>query len=226
MLKAPSQTTVLQSSNSDDSSAPIDLAKPMHLIFDTHYVPPGFYVRLLATVVRNPHCQVLFQQINRFTVTVAYQEVDEITLREHPESIEIQVSRAAQGGSHAPPFYHVCQDILTMIQASIIEVHEWLPGVSVSTAFVCSACSNRSYNRMHYVLYYLWHNHPEVPRHFVKFDRDTLSTTTVRCQNEKLQVLGQCQSQQYWLKLQEKTSPHSGIYVAVSYIYLARLIEI
>ena len=190
MLKAPSQTTVSQSSNSDEISAPIHVAKTMHLIFDTHYVPPGFYVRLLATVARNPHCRVLFQQINRFTVTVAYQAVDEITLREHPDSIEVQVTRATQGGPNVPPFHQVCQDTLTLIEGSMIEVHKWLPGVSVSTAFVCSTCS------------------PEVPKHFVRFDRNT---TTVRCQYENLQTLDQCSSQQYWLKKQEQSSPHSGI---------------
>ena len=191
MLKAPSQTTLPQSSNSDESSAP--MAKPMHLVFDTHYVPPGFYVRLLATVVGNPHCQVLFKQINRLTVTVTYQTVYEITLREHPDSIEVQVTRAAQEALNVPPFSQVCQDILTMIEASIIEVREWLTGVSVSTAFVCSTCFQ------------------EVPKHFVRFDRDTLTTSTVRCQNEELQVLGQCQLQQYWLKMQEESSPHSGM---------------
>ena len=191
MLKAPSQSTLTQSLNSDESSAP--MAKPMHLVFDTHYVPPGFYVRLLSAVVRNSHCRVLFQQINRFTVTVTYQAVDEITLSEHPDSIEVQVTRAAQGVLNVPPFRQVCQDILMMMEASIIEVHKWLPGVSVSTAFVCSTCS------------------PEVPKHFVRFDRDTLTTSTVRCQKEKLQVLGQCRSQQYWLIMQKQSSPHSGM---------------
>ena len=195
MLKAPSQTTLPQSSNSDESSAP--MAKPMHLIYDTHYVPPGFYVRLLAAVVGNPHCRVLFRQINRFAVTVTYQAVDEITLSEHPDSIEVQVTRAAQGVLNVPPFGQVCQDILMMIEASIIEVHKWLPGVSVSTAFVCSTCF------------------PEVPKHFVRFDRDTLTTSTVRCQNKKLQVPGRSQSQQYWLKMQEQSSPHSGLSLLV-----------
>ena len=190
MLKAPSQNTVSQSSNSDETSAPIHVAKPMHLIFDTHYVPPGFYVRLLATVARNPHCRVLFRQINRSTITIAYQVVDEIMVREHPDSIEVQVTRTTQGGSHVPPFHQVCQDTLTLIEESMIEVHKWLPGVSVSTAFVCSTCS------------------PEVPKHFVRFDRNT---TTVRCQYENLQTLDQCQSQQYWLEKQEQSSPHSGI---------------
>ena len=190
MLKAPSQTTVTQSSNSEETSAPIHTAKPMHLIFDTHYVPPGFYVRLLATVARNPNCRVLFQQINRFTVTVAYQEVDEITLREHADSIEVQVSRNAQGGLHVPPFHQVCRNILLNIETSIIKVRKWLPGVSVNTAFVCSTCC------------------PELPKHFVKFDLDTLTTTTVRCKNEKLQELGQ---QQNWLKMPKQSSPNSGI---------------
>ena len=186
MLNTPSQATVPQSSNSDGTSAPINTAKPMHLIFNTHYVPPGFYVRLLAAVARNSHCQVLFQHINRSTVTVAYQEVDEITLREHPDSIEVLVTRAAKGELSTPPFPQVCRDILIMIKSSIIEVYVWLPGVSVSTAFVCSTCS------------------PEVPYHFVGFHQDTLTTSTVRCQKEKLQVLGQCPLQQYWLKQQEQ----------------------
>ena len=193
MLKAPSQTTVTQSSNSEETSAPIHTAKPMHLIFNTHYVPPGFYVRLLATVARNPNCRVLFQQINRTTVTVAYQEVDEIMLREHTDSIEVQVTRTAQGGLHVLPFHQVCRDTLMLMEASIIEVHKWLPGVSISTAFVCSNC------------------HPKVAKHFVKFGKATLTTTTVRCQKEKLQTLGQCQLQQYWLKKQEQSSPHSGM---------------
>ena len=191
MLKAASQTVVPPPSNSDEH-APIHMAKPMHLIFDTQYVPPGFYVRLLATVAENRDCRVLFQQINRFTVTVLYQEVDKVTLREHPDSIEVQVSRVVQGGSHVPPFNQVCRDILMMIEGSIIEVEKWLPGASVSTAFVCSTCS------------------PEQPKHFAKFDVDTLTTTTVQCQKEKFQVLGQCPLQQYWLKNQEQNSTYSG----------------
>ena len=183
MLNAPSRATVPQSSNSDEPSVPIDVAKSMHLVFNTHYVPPGFYVRLLAAVARNTHFRVLFRQISRSTVTIAYQEVDEIALTEHPDSIEILVTRPTEGAS---PFPQVCRDILIKIQAAIIEVYEWLPGVSVSTAFVCSTCS------------------PEVPYHFVEFDQDTLTTSTVRCQNEKLQVLGQCPLQQYWLKPQEQ----------------------
>ena len=192
MLKAPSCD---EPSKADKSSekAPIYMAKAMHLIFDTQYVPPGFYVRLLASVARNPYCQVLFQQINRFTTTVAYQEVDEIILREYPDSIEVQVTRAAQGGPDVPPFQQTCQDILRMTEESIIKVHEWLPGVSVSTAFVCSTCS------------------PAEQKHFVRFNRDTLTTDTVRCQHEKKQVLGQCPLQQYWLKLQEERLTYSGI---------------
>ena len=189
MLNAPSQTSVLQSSNSDETS---HMAEPMHLIFDTHYVPPGFYVRLLAAVAKNSCCQVLFQQINRFTVSVAYQVVDKITLREHPDSIEVQVTRGAQKFD-VPPFTQVCQNIFMMIEQSISEVEKWLPGVCVSTAFVCSTCS------------------PKQPKHFVKFGKDSLTTTPVRCQHEKVQVLGQCKSQQYWLKMQEQRSTHSGI---------------
>ena len=185
---------------SSDSTAPhspshVASTKPMHLIFNTHYVPPGFYVRLLAAVAKNPHCRILFKQINRFTVTFAYQEVDEITVREHTDSIEVQIIRAAQGGPHVPFFPQVCRDTLTLINTSVQEVFKWLPAVSVNTAFVCSSCSS------------------ELPRHFVTFHKDTLITTTVRCQQEKLQQLGLCQSQKCWLNVHvhEQSSSYSGM---------------
>ena len=185
---------------SSESTAPhsprhVASAKPMHLIFDTHYVPPGFYVRLLAAVAKNPHCQILFKQINHFIVTFAYQEVDEITMRENTDSIEVQITRAAQGGPHVPLFPRVCRDTLTLINTSVQDVFTWLPAVSVNTAFVCSSCSS------------------ELPRHFVTFDKDTLITTTVRCQEEKLQQLGLSQSQKCWLKVHEQSSPYSGMHM-------------
>ena len=166
-------------------STNVHTAKPMHLIFNTRYIPPGFYVRLLASIAKHEDCTILFEQSSRYAVTFDYQEVDEITMREHNDSIEVQVTRAAQGGPHVPPFHRVCRNILGCINTSIQEVYMWLPGVSVNTAFICSSCSS------------------DLPTHFVLFNQDALTTTTVRCQKKKRQQLGQLQSQQYWLNMQE-----------------------
>ena len=165
-------------------------AKPIHLIFNTHYVPPGFYVRLLASVAKNSHCRILFEQINRYTVTFAYKVLDFITVREHTDSIEVLVTRSTQKGSQVPPLAQVCRDILELINASVEEVYTWLPGVSVTTAFVCSNCSSK------------------VPRHFVIFEQDNL---TALCQKEKVQHLGQFPSQQCWLTPQDIISSQSGM---------------
>ena len=165
-------------------------AKPIHLIFNTGYVPPGFYVRLLASVAKSSHCRILFEQINRYTVTFAYKVLDFITVREHTDSIEVLVTRSAQEGSHVPPLSEVCRETFELINASVEEVYTWLPGVSVTTAFVCSNCSSK------------------VPRHFIIFGQDNL---TALCQMEKVQHLGQFPSQQFWLKPQETTPSPSGM---------------
>ena len=164
--------------------------KPIQLIFNTHYIPPGFYVRLLASVTKSSHCRILFEQINRHTVTFGYKVRNFITVREHTDSIEVRVTHPVQKESHVPPLSQVCRDILELINTSVEEVYTWLPGVSATTAFVCSNCSSK------------------IPRHYIIFEQDTL---TALCQMEKVQHLGQFPSQQFWLKPQETTSSPSGM---------------
>ena len=183
MLEAPSESIPYHSPSHLSTDA--HTAEPMHLVFHTHYVPPGFYVRLLASIAIHEGYEIVFEQTNRYAVTFDYQEVYEITMREHTDSIEVQVTRAAQGGPHVPPFHRVCRVILELMNTSIQEVYMWLPSVSVKTAFVCSSCSS------------------DLPKHFVLFDQDALTTTIVRCQKKERQQLGRLQSQNYWLNIQE-----------------------
>ena len=191
MLDPPTES--IPSHLPSPSSTSVHTAEPMHLIFNTHYVLPGFYVRLLASIAKHPHCHIIFEETNRFAVTFDYEEVDEITVREFTYSIELQVARATQGGPHVPPFHRVCQEVLKLTNTSIHEVYTWLPAVSVKTAFVCSSCSS------------------DLPRHFVTFNEDASTTTTVRCQEKKRQQLGSSQSKQYWLKPQETIMSSSGM---------------
>jgi len=186
MLETPSESTPYHSPSHLSTDA-THTAKPMHLIFNTHYVPPGFYVRLIASIAKHKGCTIVFEQSNRYAVTFDYQEVDEIIVREHADSIEVRVTRAAQGGPHVPSFHRVCRDFLELLNTSIQEVNIWLPSVSVNTAFVCSSCSS------------------DPSKHFVIFYQKTSTTTTVRCQKKKRQQLGRFQSQKYWLSIQETT---------------------
>ena len=185
MLDAPSES--IPCHFPFQRSTDVHTTEPMHLILNTHYVPPGFYIRLLASIAKHEDCNIVFEQSSRYTVTFDYQEVDEITMRERSDSIEIQVTRVAQGGPHVPPFHRVCRNVIKLVNDSIKEVNIWLPSVSVSTAFVCSCCSS------------------DLPRHFVTFDQGALTTTTVKCQKNKRQQLGQLQSQKYWLNIPETT---------------------
>ena len=66
----------------------------LHLIFNTHYTPPGFFVRLVAAFSNNQTTSTK-PTIYRNSVTFAYGEdrLDEITFYESEESIQVDVIR-------------------------------------------------------------------------------------------------------------------------------------
>lgn len=169
-------------------------AEPVHLVFDTQYVPPGFFVRLL--VVLNRNCKLLYsKKLDRYTVTVAYEDVNEITLKEHSESIVVEVIRVTEGGLHVPDFPTSCRKILELLDRSITEIHKWLPSVRMNTAFECKHC--------------------RTPRHFAIFDQSTPSSH-LRCQKHK--IYSPTTQQKYWLK--PVGEQHSALDSRVSFYIL------
>ena len=168
-------------------------AEPLHLTFNTHYVPPGFFVRVVTSLAKSQQCDVLFDMCDRGSVVYAYGEVDEFEVKEGGDSIVIHVIRCLQGGS-VPSFAHVCQAIKQLLIDSIDEVSGWFPYVKVTTAFRCKTCK------------------PQDQRgagHCVNFDSATLTTSCLRCQ--KNVRFFPTTEQQYWLKQVGKV--HPGYYM-------------
>ena len=73
-------------------------AAPIHLLFNTYYVPPGFFPRLITTLVNNDKFRVSFEErVYRDRITLFYGnahcEIDEVTLTKCSSSIMVEIVR-------------------------------------------------------------------------------------------------------------------------------------
>ena len=144
-------------------------SSPLHIIFETNYTPPGFFIRLIASLSkhpkfrvdleRNPHCN---------NITILYgdksAQVDEITISESLSSICIQVLRVMK--SNEQTFDDVVKDIHIALLCAIEEVKQFFPSnTTTQLAFHCEeeSCVGR-------------------PQHFISIENHYLPSSTARCQ--------------------------------------------
>ena len=120
---------------------------PLHLIFNTNYLPPGFFVRLVTVISTDSKCQVDFKtKIYRNAISFFYgrrgEQVDKLTVKENKFSVHIQVQRLTTRSKKGVTFIHSCHEIMKMLQKAILKVQEWLPGIDVGFALECHKCTD------------------------------------------------------------------------------------
>ena len=145
-------------------------SSPLHIIFDTNYTPPGFFIRLIASLSkhpkfrvdlkRNPHCD---------NITILYgdksAEVDEITISESLTSICIQVLRVK---SNEQTFDDVVKDIHMALLCAIEEVKQWFTSNTTTHEQLAFHCEEKSC--------------VGCPQHFISIENHYLPPSTARCQ--------------------------------------------
>ena len=63
----------MQDSTPKSRDPVMKMSSPLHLIFSTQYVPPGFFTRLATTLTKEPKCEPLFEHnVYRNKITFAY----------------------------------------------------------------------------------------------------------------------------------------------------------
>ena len=141
---------------------------PLHLVFSTNYLPPGFFTRFSAILSKNPKFEVLFDEIChnkiRYAYGMEYERAEEITIFERVLSVQVDVEHV--NGNGYQEFFNSCREILEQIRSCSDEVLKWLPGIKMSVALQCHQC-------------------PEVPTHFTVLPT-SLSTQRpkLRCQRD------------------------------------------
>ena len=156
----------LSSQTADSTTKAVKKSSPLHLTFNTWYVPPGFFTRFATTVFMESKCLLLFNRgVFRNKMTFAYgnaDRIDEFTIFEHSSSVQITVVRNEIRLPHIPTFAVVCHSIMELIQECSASVCQWLPSVKVEAALCCEQCPDKD--------------------HFVPILPGTTTSSVLRCQ--------------------------------------------
>ena len=161
----------------------IEIAAPLFLVFNTEYVPPGFFIRLAASFSGVDGVEILFDGgIYRNRITFAIGEADELTMVENLESIKITLARYFNyADSGNLQFSQACQNAKHSLLACCYTItQQWMPGVKTITAFQCEKpqCSDK-------------------PLHYTHFDNTIKSC--LRCSRSKIRTQPSA-AQKLWLQ--------------------------
>ena len=182
----------------------IKQAAPLHLLFNTYYVPPGFFSRLVTTLINRKRFRVSFGKgVYRDRITLFYGtahcEIDEVRLTKCQSSVKIEIYRTEQRTQQYRPFSLVCREILDFITTSFLDILHWLKGIEIDHAFVCHSCPEEvDANKNHYI----------------RIPRDITVDTIVRCDKDKIVDL--TINHRYWLKFSRDSVSNSVGYSIIS----------
>ena len=132
------------------ATSSIQSAAPLHLIFSTKYLPPGFFTRLAAVLSKHPKCQVdftnkIYRNEVKYLFGAADQQVDKLVVTEKKFSICVQVQRVSTRSFQYPTFISMCSELFQILQDSFREVKKWLPQIDVSFALECEKCVEKGH---------------------------------------------------------------------------------
>ena len=149
-------------------SKEVEAASPLHIRFETGFVPPGFFTRFVAVIADRPNTTLYLQKgVYRNRVTFRYEDeknrsIEHLTVTDQHSDIQINVHRPNIETDPAVPLANVCQDFLVLLEDSAKEVEnilqncigrgfEELPKYSVtrSLRYVCDGCPASS--KLHYL---------------------------------------------------------------------------
>ena len=166
----------------------IQSAAPLHLIFSTKYLPPGFFTRLAAVLSKHPKCQVdftnkIYRNEVKYLFGAADQQVDKLVVTEKKFSICIQVQRVTTRSFKYPTFISTCSELFQILQDSFGEVKKWLPQINVSFALECEECAEKD--------------------HFIRLSapRSITPNASLLCQRNVRTILNS--DQKFWLNIHQ-----------------------
>ena len=126
-------------------STAIKFAIPFHLVFNTNYLPPGFFTQLAAVMSKHPKCYLpvnekIYRNQIQFLFGSPGQQQDRLFITEEKFSVRVDVQRINSREYNCPFFISSCRDILEILQDSSSDIKKWLPGTNIDFALKCEGC--------------------------------------------------------------------------------------
>ena len=125
---------VLPSCAAPESSVPsgyLQRATPLHLTFRTGFVPPGFFTRLVTSIVASSQCEVQFDKAvyrNNISFLFGHPPTDLVIIVELPCAIQVTILRYSPENDALAKFTDICQELNNFLQQSATEVDHCLFG--------------------------------------------------------------------------------------------------
>ena len=117
----------------------IQSTDPLCLTFSTNYLPPGFFVRLVAVLAKHINCNIMFDRnLFRNSVCFSYLEKTVINLTAKSTHVEITVTREVTRQHECKLFVDICQDLLTLVYESSLKVLDLFSGITIAPALWCN----------------------------------------------------------------------------------------
>ena len=141
MLKNHSQEDPDQ--NTETLTEFLQKTATLHILFNTGYIPPGFFVRLAARITKSKRCTPIFERgIYRNSITFRYGKADRVTITESKSLISVHVDfmRVVKRTRSIARFAESCLSFRRELYSMCREVLLWLPSIKLDFAFKCK-CS-------------------------------------------------------------------------------------
>ena len=140
----PSMLPGISNKSLQPAIKPIQSAAPIHLIFSTNYLPPGFFTRLLTVLSKYQNMTVDFKEkLYRNAVKFRYglRQIDKVITTEEKCSVSVEVHRILTRPQKYALFPDICRKLLQILNEACEKIkEEWFPGINIGFAFECKAC--------------------------------------------------------------------------------------
>ena len=123
---------------------PIQEAADLHVLFNMGYVPPGFFVRLIAHMTNHKEYIPLLDQkekIYRNSIVFQCRDIDRVVISESLGSVSVKIFRIANRKSYHCHFSKSCIQLREELGNMCLDVLlKWMPSIEHKLAFACT-CS-------------------------------------------------------------------------------------
>ena len=160
-------------------------AVDLHILFNMKYVPPGFFVRLIAQMTNHEEYVPLLDQKEVYRNSIVFQcrnvdkEIDRVMVFESLNSVFVKIFRVAVRKSYHCHFSKSCIQLRREVDRMCSDVlQKWMPSIEHKLAFACT-CAGSSKKHFTFLKFQhknctLWCEHyneyPLSPRHKLWLD--------------------------------------------------------
>ena len=129
---------------------PIRETADLHILFNMGYVPPGFFVRLIALMTNHKEYVPLLDQKKVYRNSIVFQcrDIDRVIISESLNSVSVKIFRITNRKSYHCHFSKSCIQLRKEISSMCLDVlQKWMPSIEHKLAFICTC---RSSSKKHF----------------------------------------------------------------------------